>query len=410
MAKSRAGVWRFVIVSLWLAACGGAVGQTTVGGESHFLRECGAGCGSGLECVSGVCTRGCLVGKSKCDDLSPSAVCTAASIEPGTIAVCDVACSPSVSCSELGRDFHCEAGFCRDSAAPNGTGGATGTAGTAGAAAAGGTTSVAGASGAGPVEPALYETPNCLGGGTLTPCSAGMACVDDPRTMANAVPTAICVQESVVGQCEKEATTCQDGFVCVRGSCSPDRVDCVVQGPCPELPEPTCPYGYARARVDPEGGVPNCSGPCVPLTHCGCSNDAGCPDGSVCRDGGCLAKLPWQPPAYCSLPFDRGICDDVLSAYAAVDGVCTKVTYGGCGGNDNRFGSLEECLAICEGKPVPGSCPEGRVSHYVCTACGLGGGCRLGFTACALPCTLDEECGSSGMSCIDGVCQMGHCI
>ncbi|HKY35797.1 MAG TPA: hypothetical protein VJN18_07660 [Polyangiaceae bacterium] len=104
---------RYLVLVVGLVACGGAFGTHTAGGESHFLRQCSEKCGDGLECVSGVCTRGCLVAEGGCGDLAPGAVCTAASIEPGAIAVCDVSCDADRHCAALGAGFSCAGGFCR---------------------------------------------------------------------------------------------------------------------------------------------------------------------------------------------------------------------------------------------------------------------------------------------------------
>lgn len=105
--------FRHVLLALVLLACGGTVGKRTAGGESHFLESCPESCGSGLECIAGLCTRGCLVDESDCSDLSPRAVCTNQSVEPGHVAVCDLACDGDRDCDVLGRDFRCSAGFCR---------------------------------------------------------------------------------------------------------------------------------------------------------------------------------------------------------------------------------------------------------------------------------------------------------
>lgn len=104
---------RYFVLTLLVAACGGSLGTRTAGGESHFLEGCAESCGDGLECIASVCTRSCLVESSDCTDLSPRAVCTNASIEPGRVAVCDVGCDRDRDCAGLGDDFECRAGFCR---------------------------------------------------------------------------------------------------------------------------------------------------------------------------------------------------------------------------------------------------------------------------------------------------------
>lgn len=105
--------FRHVVLALVVAACGGTIGQRTAGGESHFLKACPDDCGPGLECISGLCTRGCVVGEADCSDLAPGATCTNQSVEPGRVAVCDLACERDRDCSGLGTDFRCPAGFCR---------------------------------------------------------------------------------------------------------------------------------------------------------------------------------------------------------------------------------------------------------------------------------------------------------
>lgn len=102
---------------LALALAGGCGGATSappiVGGETHFLRSCSESCGDGLSCIGGICTRSCLVGEASCADLASGAVCTAASVEPGAVAVCDLGCGDTADCSALGGEHSCQAGFCR---------------------------------------------------------------------------------------------------------------------------------------------------------------------------------------------------------------------------------------------------------------------------------------------------------
>lgn len=121
---------------LTAGGCGGILGGPITGGESHFLRSCISSCGGGLDCVSGVCTRGCVVNQESCDDLVTSAVCTDQSIEPGAVAVCDVACATNADCAMLGSTHRCQDGYCRGASvsALDGAGGSasTGTGGTGG--------------------------------------------------------------------------------------------------------------------------------------------------------------------------------------------------------------------------------------------------------------------------------------
>lgn len=51
----------------------------------------------------------------------------------------------------------------------------------------------------------------------------------------------------------------------------------------------------------------------------------------------------------CFLYQDRGNCSNMSSKYFydRQDGVCKQFMYGGCGGNDNRFDSKQECDQQC---------------------------------------------------------------
>ncbi len=109
------------------AGCGGVASQPpTVGGESHFLQYCDDDCAAGLDCIAGVCTKGCLVSDMSSCSAFAGAVCTAASVEPGAVAVCDVDCAVDADCSGLGSAHRCEGGFCRSPGGSSGMGGGMG--------------------------------------------------------------------------------------------------------------------------------------------------------------------------------------------------------------------------------------------------------------------------------------------
>jgi hypothetical protein len=117
-------------VAAVLACSGKSTGPFT-GGESHFLYRCVSSCDGELECISGVCTKPCIVGDSKCSGLANGALCTNDSVEPGAVAICDVACADDGDCSVLGSKHDCDLGFCRAKAQPlsgGGTGGVSGAA------------------------------------------------------------------------------------------------------------------------------------------------------------------------------------------------------------------------------------------------------------------------------------------
>jgi hypothetical protein len=130
----------------------------------------------------------------------------------------------------------------------------------------------------------------------------------------------------------------------------------------------------------------------------------------VCTDQGCYESLA----AACTLPFDPGPCRAAIPVYAFIGGACVPATYGGCEGNENRFGTLEDCLAVCEGRPVPNACPSGRVAQSICLACGPAGGCSQYAMVCALPCMVNDggagaTCPSELPVCYQGVCQNAYC-
>jgi len=106
--------------------CGGTLGSSS-GGESHFLAYCDESCADGLNCISGVCTRGCVIDEDGCEDLHPDAECSD-SIEPGAVAVCDVSCTDDEQCESLGTSYNCVSGQCRNASnlATNGSGGTDG--------------------------------------------------------------------------------------------------------------------------------------------------------------------------------------------------------------------------------------------------------------------------------------------
>jgi hypothetical protein len=115
-------------------------------------------------------------------------------------------------------------------------------------------------------------------------------------------------------------------------------------------------------------------------------------------------------PDFCDLPFDSGACDAAIPVYTFGGESCMPATYGGCEGNENRFYSLEQCLATCEGRPEAFSCPTGRVRATICIGCGPVGGCGETLVACAQPCSERDECDGVGFGCLDGVCQLTDCI
>nr|VZI38878.1 unnamed protein product [Spirometra erinaceieuropaei] len=60
----------------------------------------------------------------------------------------------------------------------------------------------------------------------------------------------------------------------------------------------------------------------------------------------------------CKLPVEPGLCRGFFPSFAYVPEVnrCEKFIYGGCGGNGNRFESLEECQRACGGNSRENRC------------------------------------------------------
>ena len=57
----------------------------------------------------------------------------------------------------------------------------------------------------------------------------------------------------------------------------------------------------------------------------------------------------------CSLPWMGGECDGAFQRYwhNPATGQCELRSYGGCGGNENRFDTPEQCVAACHGTEDP---------------------------------------------------------
>ena len=56
----------------------------------------------------------------------------------------------------------------------------------------------------------------------------------------------------------------------------------------------------------------------------------------------------------CYLPQKTGFCKAYFQRfyYNHNSGECEKFIYGGCGGNDNNFQTLEECIQTCSQESV----------------------------------------------------------
>ena len=121
--SSRALIASLITSGLLVSLHGCNSKMTDRGGdsESHFLATCveTTSCGTGLECLCGVCTRSCS--SASCSDLDSRAECAnaGACASPGG-KICDVACLSDDACSNVARGATCVAGHCRAGASYDG--------------------------------------------------------------------------------------------------------------------------------------------------------------------------------------------------------------------------------------------------------------------------------------------------
>jgi|GEM_PF-3244529 len=102
---------------LFLGGCNGKIVDPSLGSESHFLTYCSESCGDGFACIGGICTETCVVaGEDACGEIHSGAICTNESVEPGSVAVCDMPCTGSIDCGSLSPAHACFEGFCRGQA------------------------------------------------------------------------------------------------------------------------------------------------------------------------------------------------------------------------------------------------------------------------------------------------------
>jgi hypothetical protein len=127
--------------------------------------------------------------------------------------------------------------------------------------------------------------------------------------------------------------------------------------------------------------------------------------GAASATGGAVATggLGGTSGSACVLPPDSGSCDAAITRYYfdVLSSRCEPLTYGGCGGNGNRFDTLADCERSCPYNPrmcpprVPPSdnawqCVLGSVCYYRVSNSCL---CTLdGFGSCTL---VDPNCVSS---------------
>jgi hypothetical protein len=134
---------------------------------------------------------------------------------------------------------------------------------------------------------------------------------------------------------------CGTGLSCICGTCTRT---CTTSDDCSTLAKASTCVELADL---PNGQ--NCSTSAVqPVCDVACSADADCGAAGSdlrCIDGVCRRIVP----DLCTLPQDPGPCDAAFPKYWHDPAThhCVPFTYGGCGGNENRFDSLEACQLAC---------------------------------------------------------------
>lgn len=95
----------------------------------------------------------------------------------------------------------------------------------------------------------------------------------------------------------------------------------------------------------------------------------------------------------CTLSFDAGLCQAAFPVFHfdAETGECIEKIYGGCGGNENRFDTKEECEAACDDS-APADCREASE----CDSCLSLSGCSWSGGSCASQCVQDAACFGAG--------------
>ena len=131
-----------------------------------------------------------------------------------------------------------------------------------------------------------------------------------------------------------------------------------------------------------------------------------------------------SPPDRCQLPILGGSCMAYFPSYgySAETGRCESFVYGGCDGNDNRFETLDECLAACDpnGRSACETTPDCTIDHGCCGFCGTASVDQLiavnvnyasyNSTECGLVdceyCEPPPELAQFGARCDSGTCEV----
>jgi len=198
-------------------------------------------------------------------------------------------------------------------------------------------------------SPTEYEF--CGGFAGLRCSDTSQYCVDDPRDDCDPLNGGadcggICI--SIGDECSTCDTRFQLGAPCVL---CPDGVS--VYGNCGTctyelyanekgLTEVVCSLLIPQDRVCPDSPVTSVESTEQPMTTEATTNEATEEPGTT-----------EDAEDICELPTVVGPCDAAIPrfSYNAATGECESFTYGGCGGNENNFESIDECLSECDDEP-----------------------------------------------------------
>lgn len=330
-----ASTWKLLAASLILGACGSRM-QDVQGSESHFLAACDETCGGGLSCIDHRCTRACN-DQRDCDGVSPDAVCVGSEQSGAQSGVCDRA--SAAPCEEggyryaLGDTWACSDGCNWCTCYDDGLVGRTLTP-------------------CGDVQPTTCEE----GGQTYQ--------LGDEWQCSDGCNSCFCTEEGVESTllacavCNYEGRTydvgdewpCSDG--CNTCTCTEDGTVSATEIFCGPITCWSNDVEYVAGDVVELGSGVTCV--CQEngeLGQCSGVPDAGSATNEPAVSSGPTDGGPADPDdrARCYLPPDSGDCDAAFPAiyFDAESGQCLQFIWGGCGGNENRFDTLDECYAAC---------------------------------------------------------------
>ncbi|XP_071965848.1 uncharacterized protein [Antedon mediterranea] len=183
-----------------------------------------------------------------------------------------------------------------------------------------------------------------------------------------------------INECEVNPNTCPEGFICknIKG----DRL-------CEQAPE-ICNLdkeaGHCRAKFLRYYWNKNTK-QCEQFTYGGCDGNKN----NFKTIERCEDKCRPEPPANCLLEVETGLCLAAFNMfyYDSATKQCKSFTYGGCGGNGNRFNTYKDCQDSCfarkkDNTEKPGTCPVSEVG------------------ICVEHCSVDSDCEGVAKCCSNG--------